>query len=102
MRTEFEQSDIQAIAQEVIQAIKPLLAKGKAEDDTVFDVKGLAVYLKVTAKWIYERTHLKEIPHYKVMGKLLFKKKDIDKWLATYKVPAVNTLAKNFQLIKQR
>ncbi len=45
---------------------------------------------KRAKKWIYERTHLKEIPYKKVKGVLLFRKKDIDKWLDTHNVPAVD------------
>ncbi len=91
----------QEITQAVICALQPLL-KNNAGDDTIFDVKKLAGYLNVTPKWIYERTHLKEIPHYKITGRLMFKKNDIDKWFATQKVPAISAPARKFQVIKRK
>jgi predicted DNA-binding transcriptional regulator AlpA len=93
MKTLFEQEDIQGIASEVIERLKPFL-NGKGEtraEDIILDVPGLTEYLHVTSKWIHERTHLKEIPFIKLSNKQLrFKKKDIDKWLDSLKTPAVN------------
>ncbi len=96
MKTELEQQDIQAIAQRVMELLKPVLSGNgkKASEDTIFDVPGLVKYLKVSKKWIYERTHLKEIPYLKVGGQLRFRKRDIENWLNTFKVPAVSTLNK--------
>lgn len=89
MKIEFEQEDIEAIAHSIVERLKPLfLAKKEKVDDIIFDVKGLAAYLKVSTKWIYERTHLKEIPHIKVGGFLRFNKKDINKWIDSYAVKA--------------
>lgn len=85
----------QEITQRVLNALKPLL--NKKEDSTIFDVQALGDYLNVSSKWIYERTHMNEIPHYKVTGKLMFKKKEIDNWLDVHKVPAI----KNFRLVKK-
>lgn len=90
---------VKEITCEVIKAIKPMIAKG-AQDDTVFNVEGLAQYLKVSPKWIYERTHLKEIPHNKIGGQLRFRKKDIDKWINSYNVPAINTPERILKAIK--
>lgn len=92
MKTELELQEIEAIADKVIEKLKPIICSGdKYEDDIIFDVQGLANYLRVSKAWIYERTHLKEIPHLKIDGQLRFRKKDIDKWLNTYNIPAVNT-----------
>ncbi len=83
------------IADRVIERLKPLLSdNGKKETDIIFDVKGLSEYLKVSKKWIYERTHFKEIPYLKVGGQLRFKKSNIDKWLHTYSVPVASTPSK--------
>ena len=101
MKTELEREDIQAIAMEVAGVLKPLIARNKREDeDIIFDVESLAVYLKVSTKWIYERTHLKEIPHKKVKGMLRFRKKDIDKWIDSHNVPAVDTPGRILKAIK--
>ncbi len=102
MKTELEPQDIEAIAKRLLELLKPILSgngKGEAED-TIFDVQGLSEYLKVTPKWIYERTHLKEIPHIKIGGQLRFRKRDIDKWLASFNVPAMNTTKRILRAIK--
>ena len=93
MRVEIEltHDDNQDIAALVVENLKPLLSSnGSRENDVIFDVPGLAAYLKVSTKWIYERTHLNEIPYFKIGGHLRFKKSTIDKWLKSYHVPAVN------------
>ena len=49
-------------------------------------------YLHVSHQWVYERVHLKEIPHIK-MGKFpRFRKSEIDRWLETLKIPVSSTL----------
>jgi excisionase family DNA binding protein len=83
--------EIDAIASRVAEKLKPLLsASSKESGDVIYDVAGLADYLKVTPKWIHARTHLKEITHYKLGGQLRFRKKDIDRWAETQKVLALN------------
>jgi excisionase family DNA binding protein len=87
MRIEFEPQDIELIAQRVVDLLKPAITTKKEKVDAmVFDVKSLAEYLKVSPHWIYERTHLKQIPHIKVRGFLRFSKKDIDKWLDAFAI----------------
>ena len=63
MKLEIEQEDIQAIAKKVVQAIKPLLITNGRGEDTIFDVKGLAEYLKVEESWVYQKIHSGELPH---------------------------------------
>lgn len=102
MKVQFEQEDIQAIAQAVTGMLKPLISgNGRHEtEDTIFDVKGLCDYLHVSDKWVYERTHLKEIPHLKVNGLLRFRKKEIDKWLNSFNVPAASTPERILRAVK--
>lgn len=102
MKTELEAQDIEAIAGRVKELLKPMLSGNSRQvaDDIIFDVPALSEYLRVSSKWIYERTHLKEIPHLKVDGVLRFRKKDIDKWLNTYNVPAVNTPERILRAVK--
>jgi len=58
------------------------------DDDIVFNITQISEYLNVSSKWIYEQTHLKTIPHYKMGNKQLrFRKKEIDRWLDGQKVP---------------
>lgn len=87
MKTLLETEDIQAIASAVIVAIRPLVSGGGKQpgNDELFDVKGVCDYLKVSKQWIYERTHLYEIPFYKMDGHLRFKKSELDKWLLKYR-----------------
>jgi excisionase family DNA binding protein len=102
LKAEFEPQDIEAIVQRVVEELRLITSgNGKTQgQDTIFDVSGLAEYLKVSKKWIYERTQFKEIPHYKIGGQLRFRKKDIDKWLISYNVPAVDTPDRILKAIK--
>lgn len=102
MKTSLEFEDIQAMAAAVMEQLKPLISGyGKNEDDVILDVPGLAAYLHVTPKWIHERTHLKNIPFYKLSNKQLrFRKKDIDKWLDSLKTPAINQFTGKLRAIK--
>jgi excisionase family DNA binding protein len=104
MKTELEPQDIKAIVEELIESLKPVLSSnggnGRHEDDGIFDVKELADYLSVSPSWIYNRTHLKEIPHLKIDGQLRFRKRDIDKWLNAYNVPAVPVSERIVKVVK--
>jgi excisionase family DNA binding protein len=93
MKIDLEHSDIQAIAAEVVKAIKPLLAKGKAEDDTIFTVKTLAAYLHVSDQWVYERVALNEIPFSKTGKFPRFRKRKIDRWIDSLETPAISPLS---------
>jgi excisionase family DNA binding protein len=101
VKTQLEPEDIQAIARAVMESLKPMLSgNGKHEDETIFDVQGLKDYLKVSRQWIYERTHLKEIPHMKIDGQLRFRKKEIDKWANFFSVPAITTPIRALRCIR--
>ena len=72
MKTTLEPEDIQSIVGGVIAGLKPLLIQREVRpEDTIFDVPALSKYLHVTPKWIHERTHLKQIPYYKLSNKQL-------------------------------
>lgn len=89
MLIELDEKDISRIADKVLEALKPLLKtfnQRTDQEEIIFDVDGLAHYLKVTKSWVYERTHLNEIPYYKVGKFPRFKKSDIDQWLKKYKI----------------
>jgi excisionase family DNA binding protein len=102
LRAHLEQEDIQAIASAVVERLKPMFSgNGKhAAEDMIFDVPELKDYLKVSKQWIYERTHLKEIPHLKIDGQLRFRKRDIDKWLNSFNVPPASTADKILKPVK--
>jgi excisionase family DNA binding protein len=88
MKTELEAEDIQAIVKEVIRQVKPLLKNDKTED-VIFDVSGLAEYLKVNDSWIYTQVSLKAIPYFKSGKYLRFKQSAIDKWIDSQTVRTI-------------
>lgn len=100
----FEDHDIQAIVLAVIEGLKPYLScRGDGRiDDTILDVPGLCEYLHVTPKWIHERTHLKEIPYYKLSNKQLrFRKKDIDRWLESLRTTDINEYKGRLKVVQR-
>lgn len=105
MKIELEQKDMQAIAQEVAEMIKPLLAgcngKGK-DDDVVFDVSGLAEYLKVDKSWVYKQVSLKTIPFFKAGKFTRFRRPDIDKWVDKKTVKPIPLLSSHLRLVNSR
>jgi excisionase family DNA binding protein len=106
MRVEFDAQDREAIALEVLMVLRPLFThvdKRSPTTDTIFDVKGLCEYLRVTPKWVYEQTHLNAIPHYKLTGKALrFRRDEIDNWLEGLKRPATSQPTGLQRLLKER
>lgn len=90
----FPQEIIDAISDQVIHKLKPILSgNGKHEtEDTIFDVRGLAEYLKVDSSWIYKQVSSKSIPYFKMGKYTRFRKKDIDKWIESHKIPSLTRL----------
>ena len=88
MLIELDDKDIERVANKVTELLKPLLKASPQKDDQeiILDVNGVASYLKVNKSWVYERTHLNEIPYYKVGKFPRFKKKEIDRWLERSKI----------------
>jgi excisionase family DNA binding protein len=84
MKVELDDKDYEAIASRVAEKLRYLLNLNDATalEDAVLDVKGLARYLKVKEGWVYQRLHLKEIPHFRVGRYPRFRKEEIKKWLA--------------------
>lgn len=98
---------VSEITQKVINAIIPTLKKGMGMGmdmdmgDTVFTVATLAEYLQVSKQWVYERVHLKKIPYIK-MGKFpRFRKREIDIWLESSKIPATQPLSAPLKTTKK-
>jgi excisionase family DNA binding protein len=103
MKIEIEESDIQAIAETVFETMKPFLTgvDNEKSSGSMMDLKELCAYLKVKPKWVHERTYLKEIPFLKLSNKQLrFRKRDIDKWLESMRISAINPLSSKVRLIK--
>ena len=93
MKSELEHNDIELIAQQLADKLKHLLCKSsKQTEDTVFDVKGLAQYLKVDKSWVYNQVHLKTIPYFKCGKYTRFKKSVIDRWIEQAHVEPIPTV----------
>ena len=74
--------------------LKPHLSNNKNhEDDTIFDVKGLAAYLKMDISWVYKQVSKKTIPYFKSGKYNLFRKSEIDKWIAERTIKPVPKLS---------
>ena len=95
-------NEIDKIVEKLLERLKPFLANnGTARnEDIIFDLKGLCEYLSVSEQWVYNRVHLKEIPHLKIGGVLRFQKKQIDKWLNSFNVPAISDSKQIMKIIK--
>lgn len=103
MRIDLDQSDLQAIAQEVAKVLKPLIksnGKTKDKDDALLTVGGLAEYLGVSKRWVQERIYSREIPYSKIGKFYRFRKSKIDRWVDSQEIPAVNHLSVPLKLIK--
>jgi len=100
MKFEIETQDIEAIAQRVLECLKPLLAHSESREDkdTIFDVKGLAGYLQVDCSWVYKQISLGTIPFFKAGKYSRFRKKDINRWIESQTVKPITTL----KLVKKR
>jgi type I restriction-modification system DNA methylase subunit len=79
MKTTLEPEDIQAIAEKVIDMIRPLLLSKNKPSDSIMDKKGLSEYLKVDVSWIDK--NLYALPHFKAGKYVRFKQGHIDKWV---------------------
>jgi len=104
MKTELEQKDLEAIADRVAAVLKPVFAAliGKqAEKDCLMNVQELAAYMRVSKQCLYKLTQAKQIPYIKKGNRLLlFRKKEIDKWLDTYNVPMLSSTGKAIRRLK--
>lgn len=85
MKTLLEPEDIEAIAEKVIEKLKPLIISNSRHDteDRVFTVEQLSEYIGLSKQWIYNNK--KNIPHFDRKRKPLFRKSEIDRWLETFK-----------------
>lgn len=100
MKIGLESQDIEAIAQRVLELLKPVMFRNRerSNDDRIFDVKELAEYLHVDPSWIYKQISLKAIPFFKTGKYSRFRKRDIDKWIESQTARPITTL----KLVKNR
>lgn len=105
MTVSIDEKEIQLIAERLAEILKPLLAhQGKDhQDDTILDVKGLCDYLKVSKRWVYERTRFHEIPFFRISTQeIRFKKQDIYDWLESRNELIFNDYSGNIKKLKRR
>jgi excisionase family DNA binding protein len=102
MRAEFTFPDdlAEAIAQEVVATLKPLLTARKGEEDSILTPDQLAALLGVTKGWVYEQAALKAIPYHKLGKYLRFRRSAIDKWVDSAAVPASGPPSRTLRIAK--
>ncbi len=82
MKIELETSDIERIAERVVEQITPLLKQNsKDTGNELMTVEEVANYLKVKTSFIYDKVHKREIPFHKCGKFPRFRKKFIDIWI---------------------
>jgi excisionase family DNA binding protein len=59
-------------------------------DHEYMNIEELSDYLHIPRNTLYAYTCRKRIPHYKIRGSVRFEKKDIDEWMATWRVAPVS------------
>ena len=94
MKSELEQQDIDAIAQRVVELLKPVLSVNgkKTNEDIILNKKELAQYLNVDVSWIDKRVSANEMPYTKFGKYVRFKKSIIDKWIDSKTVKPISPL----------
>lgn len=81
---------VDTLASRVAEKLRPLLKAQGQDGDIIFTPDTLSAYLHISKDKIYNLTHLKEIPYFKVGRELRFKKADIDSWLRETYTPALD------------
>ncbi len=93
MRFELDQADVDLIAARIIEQLNTIIPKlpHRCQNDAfIFDVPGLANYLKVDPSWIYKQVQYGTLPHIKMGKYLRFSKSVIDKYLEKSTVQATS------------
>jgi hypothetical protein len=90
LKTQLEPEDISAIAQAVMEQLKPFIAGNGNGDirDRWFNVKQLSNYIGMSMQWIYNNKN--KLPHSNINNKPLFLKSDIDRWLESFRANTRN------------
>lgn len=90
MKSELETSDIEAIAQRIVELIKSMLIGNDKHNfsDKWFNVKELSNYTGMSKQWIYNNKS--KLPHTNINNKPLFRKSEVDHWLESFRVNPAN------------
>jgi len=100
MNIDLENSEIDRIAQRVVQKLSTLFKLPKPEKENLKTVEQLADYLQVKNQWIYERVKNNEIPFIKVGRFIRFKKEEIDQWIKERETPAISPFSGSLKSLK--
>jgi len=89
MKIELEEKDINAIAQAIINELKPIIAHGQSKDEKYsefLDTSDVAAYLNLSPSGVSKMVRERKLPCFKIGGKVrMFRKRDIDQWLNSFK-----------------
>jgi len=102
LKTEIDFPDpvIEAIAQKVVESLRPLLVRKQDATDAFLTVDQLAEYLGIGKQRVYDAVSKNKIPYFKV-GKLLrFRKSAIDKWIESQSVPVAPPRFRHLGIVK--
>ena len=61
------------------------------EQNITFDAREAAVYLKIHYETLLKMTRKKQIPHYRIGRKLLFRKDSLNQWITEQEQKSVMT-----------
>lgn len=82
MKLELEAHDVEAIAERVLDILKPLISKtAVSRQDDIMGVHDLCTYLQVDESWVYKQVSQKTIPFFKAGKYTRFRKSKIDRWI---------------------
>ena len=80
MKIDLEPSDIEQIAQKVVEMIRPMLSRYQdTGKEAIMDKKGLSEYLQLDVSWIDK--NLYQLPYFKAGKYIRFKQSQIEKWI---------------------
>lgn len=86
MKSELEERDIQAIAEKVVELLRPLIENNDKEEDKLLDIEGASEVLGTSKAQIYQwvsnaKYGLKPFPYLKTGKRLRFSKKALIRWM---------------------
>lgn len=86
---EFPEELVKHIADKVSwNVMSAIRSTTPTNSNDIMGVMELSEYLGMSKRWVYDRVNDKSIPHMKIVGVVKFSKKEIDKWMETFRVPA--------------
>ncbi len=76
-----------------LQEIRKIISQQQLALKEIFTLPEAALYSGLSKSYLYKKTSSRQIPFYKLEGKLIFfKKQELDQWLLSNKVPCLSEL----------